>query len=137
MIKDRMISFTQTTDERIDDDKQIMLIFDHHQSSYQLLAWHCCQSCSDGILSSLTILVKEVSHDQGWIGTLTISVENDIVIWINHLNHRRYQLYLSEQLDSIITQFEIQETTDSLVSIGKFLFHCSFDRDQIVYLQQT
>ena len=107
-----MISSTQTN-----DNEQIQLIFDHHQSSYQLLAWHCCQSFNEENQSTLTILIQQTGEDQRWIGTLTMSVENDIVMWINQLNHRRYQLYLSTRIDSLITHFRIEEKHDSLVRV--------------------
>lgn len=118
-----MISSTQTN-----DDKQMKLIFDHHQSSYQLLAWHCCQSLTKENQSTLTILIKQISDDQRSIGTLTMSVENDIVMWINQLNHRRYQLFLSTQSDSIITHFRIEENNN--VTLVFVLFQCSMMRKE-------
>ena len=109
-----MISSTQTN-----DDKQIKLIFDHHRSSYQLLAWHCCQPSTTEDRSTLTILIKQTREDERSIGTLTMSVENDIAMWVNQLNHRRYQLYLSTQPDSIITHFKIEEHDEALVSVAQ------------------
>ena len=79
-----------------------ILIFDENHKNYQLLSWHYCQNSTE----QLIILIKE--NDNGWLGSLiSIFDENKILIWKNHLNHRQYQLYLSEQEDSIITHFEI------------------------------
>ncbi len=116
---DTVISTTQTTyDQNNDhDDKQTVVVFDENQHSYQLLAWHCCQMSSKSN-RQLTILVKENKNENGWLGTLTTTIENQSLIWKNDLNHRQHQLRLSEQDDSIIIHFKIQKTIDSLVRIN-------------------
>jgi hypothetical protein len=103
---DTVISATQTLYDKNDDDdsQEIIVVFDENQSSYQILAWHSCQISSD-IDRSLTILVRENS----WLGTLTSTMENKSLRWKNNLNSRQCQLKLSEQTESIITHFEIQE----------------------------
>lgn len=103
-----MSILTDTIYEKNDEDyKQIILVFDENQSCYQILAWHSCEISSE-FNRQLTILIKE----NNWLGTLTTTIttnENNLLIWKNHLNQRQHQLYLSEQTDSIITHFEINE----------------------------
>ncbi|CAF0775715.1 unnamed protein product [Adineta steineri] len=114
---DTVISSTQTTYDRNNDQdyKQIILFFDENQHSYQLLAWHCCQFTSK-TTQQLIILVKENKNENPWLGTLITTMENNqLLIWKNNLNHRQHQLYLSEQIDSLITHFKIQKTIDSIV----------------------
>ena len=113
---DRVISSTQTADVMIPEEKQIILVFDEHRCSYQLLAWDCCQKQSAGANRSLTVLVREHKTGHAWIGTLTTMMGAQGLLWINNLDHRRHQLRLSEQSDSIISHFVIQETVDSRVS---------------------
>jgi len=110
---DTVISATQTLYDRNDDSQQTIFVFDENQSSYQILAWHSCQISSD-LDRSLTILVRENKHENSWLGTLTTTMENKSLIWKNNLNHRQYQLHLSEQTDSVITHFEIQEVKNSI-----------------------
>jgi hypothetical protein len=105
IITDTVISATQTL---YDDSQRIIFVFDENQLSYQILAWHSCQISSD-FNRSLTILVRENQHENSWLGTLTSTMENKSLVWKNNLNYRQCQLYLSEQIDSIITHFEIQE----------------------------
>lgn len=110
---DTVISATQTLYDRNDDSQQTIFVFDENQSSYQILAWHSCQISSD-LDRTLTILVRENKHENSWLGTLTTMMENKSLIWKNNLNHRQYQLHLSEQTDSVITHFEIQEVKNSI-----------------------
>jgi hypothetical protein len=110
---DTVISATQTLYDRNDDSQQMIFVFDENQSSYQILAWHSCQISSD-LDRTLTILVRENKHENSWLGTLTTTMENKSLIWKNNLNHRQYQLHLSEQIDSVITHFEIQEVKNSI-----------------------
>jgi hypothetical protein len=110
---DTVISATQTLYDRNDDSQQTIFVFDENQSSYQILAWHSCQISSD-LDRTLTILVRENKNENSWLGTLTTMMENKSLIWKNNLNHRQYQLHLSEQTDSVITHFEIQEVKNSI-----------------------
>ena len=110
---DTVISTTQTFADKNDDSQEIILVFDENQLSYQILAWHSCQISSDTD-RSLIILVREYKHENSWLGTLTNTMENKSLIWKNNLNSRQCQLKLSEQTESIITHFEIQEVNDSI-----------------------
>ncbi len=104
---DTIITSTQTIEEK--DEKQYAFLFDENERSYQIFAWHCCQIASE-LDQQLIILVKE---DQ-WLGTLTTTIENQSLVWKNTLNHRQHQLRLSEEDNSIITHFQIQEVIDRL-----------------------
>jgi hypothetical protein len=113
IMTDTIISATQTIYDKDDYDyKQLILVFDENQTSYQILAWHSCQ-ISFEFDRQLIILVKENKNENNWLGTLTTTRENTSLIWKNNLNHRQHQLHLSEQANSIITHFEIQEVIDS------------------------
>ena len=114
-MSDTTISSTQTICHN--NDKKLVLVFDENQHCYQLLAWHHCQ-ISSNYKQQLIILVKE----SNWLGTLITTRENQSLIWNNYLNHRQHQLRLSEQIDSIITHFEIQETYDSVVRLKSIFF---------------
>lgn len=105
IMTDTVISSTQTI---YDESKKLILVFDENQSNYQILAWHSCQISSE-FDRQLIILVKENQDGSSWLGTLTVTRENELLIWRNNLNHRQHQLFLSKQADSIITHFEIQE----------------------------
>jgi hypothetical protein len=117
LLTDVVISSTQTADMMIHEEEQIVLMFDEHRCSYQLLAWHFCQRRSDGTDRSLTILVRENSAGNAWIGTLTTLIDDQGLLWINNLDHRRHRLRSSEHSDSIISHFEIEETIDARVSV--------------------
>jgi hypothetical protein len=110
---DTVKSATQTIYDKNEDSQQIILIFDENQSSYQILSWHSCP-ISSNLDRSLIILVRENKQENSWLGTLTTTMENKSLIWKNNLNHRQYHLHLSEQTDSIITHFEIQEVNNSI-----------------------
>jgi hypothetical protein len=106
ILTDTVISSTQTTY----DNHELVLIFDENQTSYQLLAWHYCQ-ISPEVDQQLIILIKETKNENGWLGTLITRItEEKFLTWKNHLNHRQYQLRLSEHENSIITHFEIQSS---------------------------
>ncbi len=118
IMTDTIISATQTIYDKNDYDyKQLILVFDENQTSYQILAWHSCQ-ISFEFDRQLIILVKENKNENNWLGTLTTTRENTSLIWKNNLNHRQHQLHLSEQADSIITHFEIQEVINSIMLSG-------------------
>ena len=126
---DTVISSTQTL---YDNNQKLVLIFDKNQKSYELLAWHSCQTSNQ----QLIILIKENNNENGWLGTLTtILKENQVLIWKNHLNHHQYQLYLSEKEDSLITHFEIQDTPNLLLilytSSSYIILNSSFLSSQI------
>ncbi|CAF2498928.1 unnamed protein product [Rotaria sp. Silwood2] len=115
IMTDTVISTTQTTYDIYDhDNKQLLIVFDEDQHSYQFLAWHSCHISSE-YDRQLIILVKENKNENSWLGTLTTAIENKPLIWKNHLYHRQHQLHLSDQTDSIITHFKIQETIDTVV----------------------
>ncbi|CAF0928394.1 unnamed protein product [Rotaria sp. Silwood1] len=123
---DTVISSTQTTYDTNDYDyKQLVIVFDENQHSYQFLAWHTCQNSSE-YNRQLIILVKENKNENSWLGTLittittTTKIENKPLLWKNHLYHRQHQLRLSKQTDSIITHFKIQETIDVISSLSTF-----------------
>jgi hypothetical protein len=119
IITDTVISSTQTAYINDDDDyKQIGLLFDENQHTYQLLAWHSCQ-ISPKSVRQLTILVKENQNENGWVGTLTTttSIDDKLLVWKNTLNYRQHQLRLSEETDSVIIHFDIQEDNDAGVRI--------------------
>ncbi|CAF3426388.1 unnamed protein product [Rotaria socialis] len=109
-----VISSTQTTYDIHDkDSKQIIILFDENQQSYEFIAWHSCQ-LSPKSYQKLIILVKENKNENSWLGTLIANTnEKQSLIWKNHLYHRQHQLQLSKQTDSIITHFAIEETIDS------------------------
>jgi hypothetical protein len=130
LMSDRRLCSTQT----VDDQQQMTILYDHDRCSYQLLTWHYCQASLERHEPSLTVLVRETSHVHGWIGTLTTKIDNQGLTWINNLDHRQYQLYLTEQIDSIVTHFEIQSINDPLVSNEHLLIRtwyskwpCSFN----------
>ena len=114
---DRVFCSTQTMSDQMDDRKQIIFFSDDGQYSYQLLASHCCKSWTEEKNISLTILVQEMNADRyQWLGTLTALMDNQRLLWINHLYHRQSQLCLSSQTDSIITQFDCRQKIEDNVS---------------------
>ncbi|CAF0825589.1 unnamed protein product [Rotaria sordida] len=120
IMTDTVISSTQTIYDIKDHDyKQLVIVFDENQHSYQFLAWHSCEISSE-FNRQLKILVKENKNENSWLGTLTTTIENKSLIWKNHLYHRQHQLHLSEHTDSIITHFKIQETIDTVSSLSTF-----------------
>jgi hypothetical protein len=120
-MSDNIISSTQY----IYDYKQSIIVFDENQFSYQILAWHSCCSISSEFNRQLIILIKENKTENNWLGTLTTRIENKILLWKNNLNQRQYQLYLSEQTDSIITHFEIQELSKDSLDIKSLILYTS------------
>lgn len=119
---DAVISSIQTTCDRHNEQnhKQFIVVFDENQCSYQLLTWHCCQFSSKSD-RQLIMLVKENENENAWLGTLTTKLENESILWINNLNYRQHRLHLSEEADSRITHYEIQETIDSIVRMHLIL----------------
>lgn len=105
--------------EKIDES---LTIFDENQTKYQIFAWHCC-SIESNSYRQLTILVKETN----WLGTLTTKLtdENTKLIWKNNLNHRQHEFYLTEQTDSLITHFEIDEVKSIDQSNRYLIFYTS------------
>lgn len=115
IMTDTIISSTQTScDNNADDYKQIVVVFDENQYSYEVLAWHSCPISSE-LDQQLILLVRESKKGDSWLGTLTTTKENQLLLWKNHLHNRQHQLYLSKHRDSLITHFRIQETSDSIV----------------------
>lgn len=117
LLTDRVISSTQTADTMIHEEEQIVLVFDEHRCSYQLLAWYCCHREPEGTGRSLTVLVRENRSGNAWIGTLTTLIDDQGLLWINNLDHRHYRLRSSEHGDSIISHFEVEESIDARVSV--------------------
>lgn len=98
------------SDTTIAERNEFLCVFDENHSSYQIFAWH---SCAMEVDRFLIILVRDNNKDNSWFGTLTATTKNKSLTWKNNLHHRQHQLRLSQQADSIITHFEIQEVLTS------------------------
>src|SRR5689334_4383192 len=116
MRSDTLISATHSIHNNNNDEeaREFISIFDENHSSYRIFAWHCCATSSE-LDRLLIILVKENNKEHTWFGTLTTTMKNKSLTWKNNLHHRQHQLRISEQADSTITHFEIQEVSISLV----------------------
>ena len=108
---DTLLSPTHSIhDNNINQTKESISVFDENHSTYRIFAWHCCTTSSE-FDRLLIILVKE----NNWLGTLTTTMKNQSLTWKNNLHHRQHQLRISNQADSLITHFQIQEVFLSLV----------------------
>ena len=116
-----IITNEQTLSEQ-ENYKQLFVIFDENQQSYQILAWHYCPVTSQRE-GHLILLVKE--NRNAWIGTLTTcTMERDqTLLWSNYLNQCQRQLYLSVESNDLITHFEIRETSVRLPIRGLHFYN--------------
>ncbi|CAF0924091.1 unnamed protein product [Adineta ricciae] len=117
-----IITNEQTLSEQ-ENYKQLFVISDENQQSYQILAWHYCPFTSQ-CEGHLILLVKE--NRNAWIGTLTTSaVKGDrTLLWNNYLIQRQHQLYLSAESNDLITHFEIRDTS-SVDAVQSLVFYTS------------
>ena len=113
---DTLIAGKHSMQSNIDQTRELLCVFDENHSSYQIFAWHCC-AISTELDQFLIILVKENNKDSSWFGTLTTTMKNKSLTWKNNLHHRQHQLRLSEQADSTLTHFEIQEVLISSITL--------------------